>query len=837
MEYLISKLSVYMIPPLLCLIAGITLAVLSVARGGFKKENILFSLVCIWWSLLPPVFISHFFISDIGTIMTIERSVHFFYVFVPFINIIFFHRLLGIRRNRLELASFGLSALCAAMTPTSLYFVGLYKFSWGYIARGGPFFPVVGIYALAALIYCVIITYNRMREEKNEVARLKIQYIIYSFILTGVLTIMNIPAINGIDFYPAGNFMFIPLSILGYGILRYRLMEIRSIMHVTLIWGVLSSLVLIPNVLIYYLLEPWFEKAGRVVLFFFMVIWFFSNYYYFRTIQPLINRIFNRHNFNLHRIELRFVEQMALLKNLTQSVREFVDVLRETLGLPSVDFFLKIGETKIYRDAGGRDIEIHPDIEEWFVGANHTAEKNMVETNPYYALIREKLLFLFDRFGCLNIVPLVHNNILIGICFLPEKVNLNPLTSDEISFINNIRATTSIALSNSMMYQNLSNMKDKLEVMVEDRTKELRTKNNQMLFELKVAKNVQKAILPARFPYGDRIRIATRIVPLMEVSGDFYEVVDLGRERMAVAIIDVSGHGVPSALLTSMIKSAIDDQLKTVRPTAEICASINRTLTPTLLETGFYFTMFLAILDLARMEMEYTNCGHTEPLLLSAEGKFADLATEGYIVGATLEAVYDSRKAALHPGDRIVLYTDGITEARNIHKDFYGVERFRYNLISTLKDPVGSQLNSIVSSVDRFQAGAERKDDLSLMLIEIGGDTADISSLKTAIMLYNEKKYQKVIDLLVPSDEGGMDPTAHYILARSFLMTGKPERALTSIQKAIAGGPDRKEYLYLKGQVFSRMGRNLDALNAFQRVYFLDSHYRKTVQYIEKLNK
>jgi tetratricopeptide (TPR) repeat protein len=82
-----------------------------------------------------------------------------------------------------------------------------------------------------------------------------------------------------------------------------------------------------------------------------------------------------------------------------------------------------------------------------------------------------------------------------------------------------------------------------------------------------------------------------------------------------------------------------------------------------------------------------------------------------------------------------------------------------------------------------------------------------------------------------------MNPTAHYILARSFLRMGAPERALASIRKALAGGPDRKEYLYFKGQVLSRMGRNLDALSAFQRVYFLDSHYRKTAQYIEKLNK
>ena len=140
--------------------------------------------------------------------MRIERGVHFFYVYLPAINLFYFHRIIGTRARVLVSAAFAVSFIISLSTLTDYYFNGMYVYPWGYIAKGGIAFQVFGLYSAISLAYFIVIFIRKIRSEKNQIIRLKLKYIVLSFILTGLLTITNIPAINGIDLYPLGNLMF-----------------------------------------------------------------------------------------------------------------------------------------------------------------------------------------------------------------------------------------------------------------------------------------------------------------------------------------------------------------------------------------------------------------------------------------------------------------------------------------------------------------------------------------------------------------------------------------------------------------------------------------------------
>jgi serine phosphatase RsbU (regulator of sigma subunit) len=837
MDKPMDSVPMYVIPPLLCLVFGVTLAAISVIKGKLKAENILFSLVCIWWSMIPPMFILHHFIKDMHAILVIERAVHFFYVFIVPINILFYFTVLNIRRRWFVYACFAVSALLALTTQSEYYIRGFNTYRWGYIAKGGIAFQVFGVFALVILTYGIILCLRQLRLETNQITRRKIGYILFSINLIAVLTLLNIPSIVGIDLYPAGNFIFVPLSIMGYGVLRYRLMDIRSILHITLIWVAASSAIIIPNAIIFLQLKAYFPLLPSYTMFLILAVWFFLNYFYFRRIQPLIDQLFNKRTYNLRKLEMQFVEEMSFLKGLGDWLTAFEETVKKAVAFKYADVFLKVDDSLVFRNMRGGQVSIDASIEEWFNGANHLVEKNMVETNPYYSGIRNALSEIFAEFKCMYIVPLVQNHGLIGLVFLGEKASLKELTADEVRFINNIRSAAAIALSNSIMYQNLNNLKENLEAIVAERTVELQTKNNQMTFELKVAKDVQKLILSPELPDNRHLRAVAWIQPLMEVSGDFYDVIMLDGLRAAVTIVDVSGHGVPSALLTSMIKSEIHTQVKKPgRTTAEICNSINAALSPTLLETGFFFTMFLCIIDLERMRLEYTNCGHTAAFLVSPGRQAKALWGVGFLIGAAPDTSYDSETVKITEGHRLYLYTDGITESRNSSREFFSEAR----LIEMIKETRGlspaDQLAALKGRVEEFQRNApgSRKDDMTLVIAEIGAPVRAVPGIRDALRHYKSGEYRRAAEIIDSLEKAPSSPSALYFAARVYFRAGDLVKALGYIERALGAGGMNLDYLYLKGTMLIKSGRKAEAREVFHAIYNSDRSYKNIGELIVK---
>ncbi|MBI5592198.1 MAG: response regulator [Deltaproteobacteria bacterium] len=456
-------MTIYLIPPILSLSVSLILAGIAIRTKPRTTERKLFSVVCLWWGLLSPVFICHHFLNNIPQILAIERFIHFFYVFLPALNIVFVHHLLGIRKKPVVLCAFALSGLLAATTPSNLYIYGLYKYNWGYIAKGGPAFQVFGFYCIVTLGYIVSQTVHRIKTETNLVRIRKQTYIIFSLCLSGFLTILNIPSMNGYDLYPAGNFLFLPLSILAYGVLRYRLMDIRSILLQTASWIIVSSLILVPNV--FFLI--WFYKispqAGRGSFMVFLSLWFILNYYYFRKLQPAINNRFHRNRSHLNRAAKDFIASAVFLKDLEELVTEFQDFMRRCLDIPHATFFL-FRETsgEMVNPITGKTLDISDNALKLIESRPYTVSIDMIESHPKYSDVAPKLLKLMMENGFRYIVPLVQSRRLAGLVLLPLPDHGTDLSLDEFKVLDQL-SVTGLAFSNSAIYKNIADLKENLE--------------------------------------------------------------------------------------------------------------------------------------------------------------------------------------------------------------------------------------------------------------------------------------------------------------------------------------------------------------------------------------
>jgi len=827
-----------MLPPLVTLLTSLIVAGIAIFRGKLKKENILFALFCLWYALLTPNFLGHFIITDVNTILKMERSIHTLYVFIPFIGMLFYHTALNIKRPYLEVLTFVISAIFAFLVHTPYYITELLTYPWGHIARGGVVFQIFGVYAFSILVYGIVISILKLKQEKNELIRLKIKYIILALNLIGIFTVCNVPAMLGYNFYPLSNLMFIPLIFLGYGVLRYRLMDIQSVLHITFIWLCISSVIIIPNVIIFNLFHPFFKSIDTSLLFFLLAIWFAANYLYFIKVQPLIDQLFNRRKYNLKKVESQFINDIALLKDLHLLLNELSYILKRTLLIKNVEIFIKTEdkENELY-NLNGNSVIIDEQLKDYLLKNPWVIEKKIIENKAQYEDVRNILLPWFEQLSAEYIIPLEHNEF-IGIIALSERSNLKALSNDEIVFLQNIKSASSIAIANSLMYHSLTNLKNNLEALVMQRTDQLQKKNEQMEFELKLAKTVQKTLLPSVLPANNQLYAAVYFRPYMEVSGDFFLLEQLDDTHYLIGIVDVSGHGIPSALLTSMIKTEIENLSRLYSSTSVICTQLNRKLTPILQESGFYFTLFLGIIDFVNMELVYTNCGHTDIYIITLNDTVYPLTTDSLFIGADENINYPECLFELNTKDRIILYSDGITEARAKSGHLYGNERFTNILVASRDFAPQDQIDIIMKDLENFIQSEDGiiRDDVTLCVIEIGEPIAVENYLKKAITLYKKKNYNEALSILNSISTVPLAASYNYLKAKLLMKNKQYEEAKKAILLALKENPDHKEFNYLFGQICFALKDYQTALDTFADLSMMQP-YKKSSEFVEIIKK
>ena len=242
--------------------------------------------------------------------------------------------------------------------------------------------------------------------------------------------------------------------------------------------------------------------------------------------------------------------------------------------------------------------------------------------------------------------------------------------------------------------------------------------------ELGIARDIQQALLPREFHLFPHLQVTGINQPCLTVGGDYFDVLQLEEDRTAFLIADVSGKGLGAALLTTMLQGALSGMTIGQDP-AKVFNHINRFLVEHA-SVGRYATLFFAILA-PTGRLEFINAGHPSPMLLRRGQVEAPFPASGFPVGLIPEAEFTSATVNLEPGDTLVLFSDGITEAMDPDEEQFGTNRLKEALAGQMDTSVEDLQRMILGSVENFARGARQADDLTLLLIRFlaAGKTAE----------------------------------------------------------------------------------------------------------------
>jgi serine phosphatase RsbU (regulator of sigma subunit) len=229
------------------------------------------------------------------------------------------------------------------------------------------------------------------------------------------------------------------------------------------------------------------------------------------------------------------------------------------------------------------------------------------------------------------------------------------------------------------------------------------------------AARIQQALLPKEFPAIPGFDISGAWLPARSVSGDYYNVLRLTDRHFAFCIADVAGKGMPAALLMANLQAAVVAFAKSSASPDVTCRNINQLMAGNVAQ-GRFITFFYGVVDTSANLLSYCCAGHNPPILVRSDNSVVNLEAGGMVIGLTSDATFESETVPLQPGDRIVLFTDGVTEATAPDGEQFGVKRLLNILKAGRDDNAQVTKDAVISAVSDFSHGIFH-DDVTLLVI------------------------------------------------------------------------------------------------------------------------
>jgi serine phosphatase RsbU (regulator of sigma subunit) len=235
--------------------------------------------------------------------------------------------------------------------------------------------------------------------------------------------------------------------------------------------------------------------------------------------------------------------------------------------------------------------------------------------------------------------------------------------------------------------------------------------------ELQVAADIQMSILPDVLPSLDGFDFGGRILPARQVGGDFYDVFELGENKIGVLIGDVADKGIPSAIFMARAHALVIAESDNTTLPGDVLRKVNEHITRFEKSTQFVTALF-GILDTTTSEFNYARAGHEPPLLLTEKGKVSRLTHQpGMALGLWDDIILDENKLDLKKGSLLIMFTDGMTDCRNPKGEPFGLERTKTALANLEKIDAQSGCNALFETLMKFQDGSKQDDDVTLVAI------------------------------------------------------------------------------------------------------------------------
>ena len=274
-------------------------------------------------------------------------------------------------------------------------------------------------------------------------------------------------------------------------------------------------------------------------------------------------------------------------------------------------------------------------------------------------------------------------------------------------------------------------MMDSYAKLAEKNKKELETantriqaQNDRMLRELEIARQVQMGMLPFDFnPENDSVEFAAMLKPAKEVGGDFFDIFYIDNENLCICLGDVSDKGAGSALFMAATKTLIKSHALNSQSTASIVSRINNELAKNN-DKCMFTTLFVGIFHIKDGRLLFSNCGHCYPILVNENMSLSEVKQlNGPAVGFVEGHSYSEQEIAIKPNQTLLIYSDGVTEAKNKAEKLYSENSLK-DLIKSSATPSNPEtlIHTVFDSVDEFEKGTEQSDDITIVALKYKPD-------------------------------------------------------------------------------------------------------------------
>lgn len=490
-----------------------------------------------------------------------------------------------------------------------------------------------------------------------------------------------------------------------YAIIRYQFLDIRLIVRQSLVYTVSSAFLVGIYVIVITQLSGMLEKfIGRQlplldIMFIVVALILFQPIN--NKIDNIIKRMFIRDSSDYRNIINKLSSKIINILDRDQLYKLVEDTLKGSMQVSRVGF-------AIYDDARQAYV---------YFSQSGASENSLTDTDPMLGAIGQlKAPAGYERIKAWRtgstlatilqvadvevVVPLRDHDHLLGFLTLSHKTSGFRFTYEDMNLLSTLANQMVVTLANVRLYR---------ESLIKQRLEE----------EMNLARSIQLDLLPKELPRGLTYEVAAHSQPSRTVGGDFYDFVRTDDDHLAMVIADVSGKGMPAALLAAQIQAALRTEVINHRNVADTITNVNNIVAGLSSSSGKYATMFYGKYDPQSCEFEFSNAGHNYPVLLHPDGSCQFLKSGGLIIGAFEDNSYVAEKICLKPDDIIFFYTDGLSEALDKSEEEFGEDR----IVECLRKYRGLKPAEIrdcmLEEVTRFSGTEAQDDDTTMIILKI----------------------------------------------------------------------------------------------------------------------
>jgi len=395
---------------------------------------------------------------------------------------------------------------------------------------------------------------------------------------------------------------------------------------------------------------------------------------------------------------------LILHKPISELLDNIMDLICENLPMDRGILMLKEGNPaqfipKVIRinnkSLRNQKIQVSQSIINMAVNKNSSVLTSDAQADSRFKAMDSIINFNIHSAMC---VPLWNNKEIIGIIYSDRISSLERFSEDDLKLLTLLSNLAAIKIENAKLIEQAIE-KEKMEK------------------ELALAAKIQEDFLPKESPSFKNFKVVGSNIPCYQVGGDYYDFINVDPSRLGIVIADVSGKGVAASLLMASLRAALHSEVHAQYKLEQMASKLNDFVHLSSASNSF-ITFFFCELNKKSSELKYINAGHNPPFILDKKGKIHRLESSGLCLGMFPSVTYEVKKVKLNVGDIAVLFTDGITESRNKENKEFDEDRLIKLVRKHSKLHTKKILEKVYDEVDSFTSGADRMDDMTLVIIQ-----------------------------------------------------------------------------------------------------------------------